>query len=182
MTAAASVRGAAKNRTGATDTTMLIWKVIDANPGITREEIFAKVEQGIPAGWAKRRYAVGRNKQDVEVEALSSTRARSYILSETLLTMRRWQSIARDEVGRYRTLRPLENYHGDPSKIDHTGTRAAEHLTEAYALRTAEKFLASIPSEVLLDPRGRVRPTAADLAAMVQVVRGARRRIPERLS
>ena len=33
-----SVRGAAgKARGGATDTTMLIWKVIAANPGITRD-------------------------------------------------------------------------------------------------------------------------------------------------
>jgi hypothetical protein len=35
---------------------MLIWKVIEANPGITRAGIWERVEHGIPEGYALRRF------------------------------------------------------------------------------------------------------------------------------
>lgn len=51
-----SVRGAATARGGATDITMLIWKVMAANPGITRAGIWERIEHDIPAGYALRMY------------------------------------------------------------------------------------------------------------------------------
>lgn len=52
-----SVRGSGRDRGGATDTTMLIWKIIDANPGITCDEIWEQVEDRIPMGYALRLYS-----------------------------------------------------------------------------------------------------------------------------
>ena len=133
----AGVRGAGVNRSGATDTTMLIWKVIDANPGITREEIFAKVEHEIPAGWAKRRYIqAGKIAGNRAESPAILTRARRYILTESLASIRRTRRIEGSPEGGYETLRPIRFYGGDGERIDATGDQAANHLNERYAWRT----------------------------------------------
>ena len=135
----AGVRGAGVNRSGATDTTMLIWKVIDANPGITREEIFAKVEHEIPAGWAKRLYI---NANKIRVDGTSAARilerARRHAFMQTLAHMRKYGSVAQSAEGNYRILRPIKQYNGNPDQVDATGDQAANHLNEAYAWRTLQ--------------------------------------------
>ena len=118
---------------------MLIWKVIDANPGITRDEIFAKIEHEIPAGWAKRRYINYRKiNADSQSPALILARARSYVVKDILHQMRQWKSVAQSADGTYRTLRPIKCYNGDPASVDATGDHAANHLNEAYAWRTLQ--------------------------------------------
>ena len=140
-------RGAGVNRSGATDTTMLIWKTIDTNPGITRDEIFAKISDRIDPGYAKRRY-VAKNK--ISGDRLLSpeilTRARRFVLSDCLIQMRRWGSVARDEHDRYQVMREIGFYNGNPDHVDETDTKAADHINRAYAERTlfaAGKRLAS---------------------------------------
>jgi hypothetical protein len=137
MSAERGRRGAGVNRSGATDTTMLIWKTINANPGITREEILAKIEDQIPAGWAKRRYI---NYRKITVDSVPSTvileRSRRHVLADTLLHMRQLGSITRDDSGGHTVLREIRRYSGNPEHVDHTGQVAAEHLNRAYAERT----------------------------------------------
>lgn len=119
---------------------MLIWKVIDANPGITRDEIFAKVEHEIPAGWAKRRYIqAGKIGGAAASVPPILARARRYILTEALASMRRTGRIECDGNGN-RTLKPLRirKGEGNPDYVDATGDQAANHLNEAYAWRTLQ--------------------------------------------
>lgn len=133
--------GGARARTGATDTTMLVWKVIDASPGIIGEEIFTKVEHQIPAGYAKRRHRK-RNPHAKYVDDADATYwARRFVLFEDLRNMRRYGSVSKDGDG-YRVLREIKQYRGDPSVVDETGTAAAEHLNAAYALKVLDAVLA----------------------------------------
>jgi hypothetical protein len=44
---------------GATLLIEIIWKAIDANPGITRDDLFAEIEHETPPRWANRRYQDG---------------------------------------------------------------------------------------------------------------------------
>jgi hypothetical protein len=115
---------------------MLIWKTINANPGITRDEIFVKIEDQIPAGWATRRYI---NVEKIHVDDASSTwilrRSRRYILRDTLDQMRKHGSVNRDDSGGHTVLREIRRYNGNPDHVDHTGQIAADHLNEAYAWR-----------------------------------------------
>lgn len=168
MSGSDSVRGAGVSRPGATDTTMLIWKVIHANPGITRDEIFARVEQQIPEGWAKRRYAT---LYKIPSDRLTSGgilgRARREMLTLTLQKMRRYGSIERGDGGGYKTRREIRRYQGNPDAVDETGTRAADHLNAAYALPKAEAAVARVNPE---NPR----PTKAEWEAIVRVVKQAR--------
>ena len=56
---------------------MLIWKVIEANPGITQDEIWNRVQDDIPPGYALRCYAASRtrsNKSWIEMEPRSNFR------------------------------------------------------------------------------------------------------------
>jgi hypothetical protein len=130
-------RGAGVNRSGATDTTMLIWKTINANPGITREEIFAKVEHEIPPGWARRRYI---NHYKISGDRGSSPlileRSRRYVLRDTLGQLRRDGNVSRDGSGRLFVLREIRRYNGNPDHVDHASQAAADHLNRAYAERT----------------------------------------------
>ena len=120
---------------------MLIWKVIAASPGITRAQIWERVEYDIPVGYAMRRYPASR-KAGKNAFIPAST-ARSYVLSDVLQEMRKRRTITREGAGhdsRYTAVRqPL--YRRDPDKIDETGTKAAEHMALAEALRTVEKML-----------------------------------------
>lgn len=134
-----SVRGAGTARAGATDTTMLIWKTIKANPGITRSEIWAKVEHGIPDGYALRRWTAGRPHARVVANGLATTRARSYVLSDVLANMQKCGNIVKVS-GCYSALRQPK-YLGNPEAIDVDGSKAAEHLAVADALRVAEKAI-----------------------------------------
>lgn len=163
MAARRSIRGAGTDRPGATDTTMLIWKVIDANPGITRDEIFDRIEHEIPAGWAKRRYLNQMDRWDRD-RSIDLAAARRYVLTHTLKMMRLHGSIANAEAG-YRTLREIRRYRGRPDQVDATGSVAAEHLNDAYALRTAEAWVA----------RGSSRTSAAEREAIIRVIRAMRR-------
>ena len=123
---------------------MLIWKVIDANSGITRDEIFAKIEHQIPAGWARRRY-VGQAKVKLGAESLGHnltlTRARGFVLTAILKDMRASGSVVRN-AGCYETLREIKQYRGNPDHVDETGTKAAEHLNAAYAIPKIRAFIA----------------------------------------
>jgi hypothetical protein len=116
---------------------MLIWKTINANPGITRDEIFAKIEDQIPAGWAKRRYIHAyKIRGDDAVSPRILWKSRWYVLRDTLDQMRRQGSVTRDDSGRYTVLREIRRYKGNPDQVDHTGQAAADHLNRAYAERT----------------------------------------------
>jgi len=165
-------RGAGVNRSGATDTTMLIWKTIEANPGITRDEIFAKIEHQIPAGWAKRKFAT---HYKITADKLSSAvilyRARSHVLGDVLKHMRYLKSVARDKDGHYEVLREILRYRGNPDHVDESGTKAAEQINAVYALPIAEGFVDRTES---LGPRGKSRPTAKEWAALKRVVRAYR--------
>lgn len=149
-----SVRGAGagRDRPGATDTTMLIWKLIETEPGITRDQILAKIGARVPLGYARRRLAAhmaSRNAPTVRggqaavaapsLNGISADRARRFLVTNSLKGMRASGTVARDGEGAYRVLRPLR-YYGDPETIDITGTKAAEHLDRAYAIRTLRKF------------------------------------------
>jgi hypothetical protein len=125
---------------------MLIWKVIAANPGITRAEIWERVEHSIPEGYALRAHAaeLRKKKPRERTAALGLARARGYVLTFRLQQMRQSGNVTWDGDGRARryaaTRQP--HYRGNPDAIDETGTRAAEHMAVADALRTAEKWLA----------------------------------------
>jgi hypothetical protein len=150
---------------------MLIWKTIDASPGITRDEIFEKIEHEIPPGWAKRRYAVEIGRSE-NVESLPIMNARRYILTHTLRMMRsKHLSIICDDAGGYRTLREIKMYRGNRDHVDETGTKAADHINAAYALPVVEKFVARTEE---LGPRGKSRPTAKEWDAIKQVARAYR--------
>lgn len=168
-------RGAGVNRSGATDTTMLIWKTIEANPGITRDEIFAKIEHQIPAGWAKRRYLHHQSRsygaKPIAPDNLDVRRARSFMLGAALGDMRKCGSVARDAGDGYRTLRPIRLYKGNAEHVDETGTKAAQHLNAAYALPVVENFIARTED---LGPRGKSRPTAKEWAAIKLVAKAYR--------
>ena len=177
-------RGAGVNRSGATDTTMLIWKTIDANPGITRDEIFGKIEHEIPAGWAKRRYAA-MEKHRGKIKALENDPARvlilarRYVLSNTLSQMKYLGSVHREGDG-YSILRALQRYAGNRDHIDETGTKAAEHINRAYAERTlyaAGRRLAQMYGEDI----GAARLTRAETKAFM-IVFGPRDNVPSSTS
>lgn len=178
-----SVRGAGTPRAGATDTTMLIWKVIAANPGITRQGIWEHVEHGIPEGYALRRYFVyretsgsggrtgGGKSRTPRDPGLLLRAARYYVLRHALRGMCRGGSIVSEIVDgdcRYAVGRELR-YLGDPETIDVDGSKAAEHMAMADALRVAEKFL----------KRGSTRLTLKEREAVEIVIRALRaRRLP----
>ncbi len=142
-----SVRGAARSRGGATDTTMLIWKVIAASPGIIRARIWERVEHDIPPGYATRLYSNERarhGKSIAHASAIDLARARGYVLTLALINLREKGNVSWDGEGndrRYMAARPPV-YRGNPDMIDESGTRAAEHMALAEALRVVEKALA----------------------------------------
>lgn len=147
---AESVRGAARPRGGATDTTMLIWKVIEANPGIDRAGIWARVEHGIPEGYALRRlrgHEASRGRYTRDDSLVYLLRARNYVLSHALSYMRKCHLITWEGDGQDRryTAAKQPRYVGNPGTIDETGTKGADHMAVADALRTAESLLARNP-------------------------------------
>jgi hypothetical protein len=150
------------NRPGATDTTYLIWRVIADNPGISAEDLFARVESRIPSGWAFRRWINNRAKNGVRMGSTGPVEpiqpsgsniaaARREVLSQTLAGMTHRGVLRREgEPGTgkrssrytYTVLRPLRKYYGNPDHVDLPGsTRAADHLNAAYGLRTLQEFL-----------------------------------------
>jgi hypothetical protein len=150
-----SVRGAAgKDAGGATETTMLIWKTIDANPGITDDEIFAKIEHRIPAAWALRRYDNDQTSHGLlglratpKAEQLKA--ARRYILRSTLNKLRGTNGgrnnprIRAIENGGYIALEP-PHYKGNLGKLDETGEDTRAHVRIVSALRRVEALLARV--------------------------------------
>lgn len=126
---------------------MLIWKVIAANPGITRTGIWEHVEHSIPEGYATRVYAASlrhRGKLVASGSATNLTRARGFILTDKLYAMRKggavdWEG---DGADRRYTVAREPRYRGNMDAIDETGTKAADHMAVADALRVAEKWLA----------------------------------------
>lgn len=124
---------------------MLIWKVIAANPGISRQGIWEQAEHSIPEGYATRMYARnGGIKSTPDGSGVDLGRARGFVLTLALHHMRRAQSVTWEGDGRDRryTVAREIYYKGNPDVIDETGTKAAEHMAVADALRAAEKWLA----------------------------------------
>lgn len=165
-----SIRGAGTDRSGPLETTQLIWKVIDANPGITRDGVVAKVLPSVPSGWASRRRmpedSPGHRYKTLGPQRLVSLDARKrYLIVSTLAKMVSCRSIAKSADGGYTTLRPLRNYKGDVDRVDETGTVAADHLNDAYALRVAETWMA----------RESRACKASEVEALYRVIRFARR-------
>jgi hypothetical protein len=152
---------------------MLIWKVIAASPGITRAQIWARVEHDIPAGYAKRRFAKSAKYRASE-SARNLETARSFVLSKILGDMRNLGTISTEGVGINRrfTAAREPRYHGNPDAIDETGTKAAEHMALADALRACERVLARG------DPERKSGPAFAggrkDYAALALVVKALR--------
>lgn len=172
-----SVRGAARSRGGATDTTMLIWKVIAANPGISRQDIWEQVEHSIPEGYAQRRYVnARRNRRGVgaRTPAPTPSRARHYVLTDALCQMRALGSITWEGDGadrRYNIVRE-PSYHGNAKAIDETGTKATEHMAIVEALRIAEKMLARANLDTKHGPLVYLRRTEYQaVALLVKAVR-----------
>jgi hypothetical protein len=129
---------------------MLIWKVIAASPGITYGEIRERVEHDIPAGYACRRFERWsyRPKKYIGTDRslpMYLRKARGYILAMALSDMKRNRNITSDGSGkgqRYTVAREL-HYMGNADAIDETGTKAAEHMAVAEALRKVERMLAT---------------------------------------
>jgi hypothetical protein len=138
---------------------MLIWKVIAANPGITRAEIWEHVEHSIPEGYATRMYVRNALKSTPEPSGVDLSRARGFVLTLALHHMRRARSVTWEGDGRARryTVAREIDYKGNAETIDETGTKAAEHMAVAEALRTAEKWLARAKPD-RLDRNGRRGP------------------------
>lgn len=128
--------GVGRPRGGASDTTMFMWLVIEANPGITRDELWAKVETQIPAGYAKRRllrsvksgWVHGPAHPDRVISA-----GRWYVFRVTLDQMRLSGLIVRN--GDCLTVGRRPTYYGNAAALDITNTKAGEHLNRAYARR-----------------------------------------------
>jgi hypothetical protein len=165
-----SVRGAGTPRAGATDTTMLIWKTIKANPGITRDELLAKIEHGIPEGYALRRYANARQSVAANGSAATLWRARRYVLTDALAHLRHQKSAVRVD-GCYSALSPPK-YLGNPEAIDVDGSKAAEHMAVADALGTLEKAIARAKPDIPM--QSPVRLTHKEYEALVLVTRALR--------
>lgn len=143
--------GAGKDQTGVPDaTTVLIWKTIAAHRGITRDELFARIEHEIPDGWAIRALASRRESlrrsnarrrgEDAAAQPPASSppstaSAREYVFGNRLNRMTRARSIACDGDA-FRTLRDLKPPKFDPDHVDETGTKAAQQLDTASAWRT----------------------------------------------
>lgn len=152
-----SVRGAGKARAGATDTTMLIWKVIAARPGITRKQIWERVEHSIPEGYALRIYQRAGLRSVASPCATDLRRARGFVLTNTLNAMRKLGTVAWEGQGEGRQYAVAREPHylGNTEAIDVTGNKAAEHLAVADALRTMKRAVAKV------NPERRGRPGAA---------------------
>ena len=159
------VRGPGRSRGGATDTIMLIWKIIEANPGIDRAGIWERAEHGIPEGYALRRYANSLprdGKRTADISSVQSlARARNYVLGHTLTHMRHsrppmvgWEGLGNDR--RYTALR-LPHYVGDPGTVDETGTKAAEHMARADALRILKAARARVNPAIARGPNLTIR-------------------------
>lgn len=170
-----------KPRPGATDTTMLIWKVIDANPGITADQLFEKIEHQIPSGYALRTYAakVRANSQrdrrrtrggdadrvaspPLTTAGLDPRRARWFVQRSVLSRLIKTGVVGTDDGG-YRIRRPIKRYRGNPDHIDETGTKAGRHLNAAYAYRDAQKAIKRV------NPAN-PRPTAAEWQSITKAV------------
>ena len=126
---------------------MLIWKAIAANPGITRAELWQRVEHGIPEGYALRLYATflrTKGRSGPNGSGPDVARARGFVLSDKLKGMRRRGSVTYEGDGDDRHYFPARalDYKGDADAIEIDGSKAAEHLAVADALRTVEKMLA----------------------------------------
>lgn len=163
-----SIRGAGTDRAGATDMTAFIWKAIDANPGIDREDLIAKVQPEVPSGWAARRKITAidrvismRSHRDNPID-----RRRRYLVVQRLSQMVQNGSIRRDADGNYFVQRPLRRYRGDLSQIDVTRTVAAQHMDTAMAIRTVVAFRR----------RSSHRMTDAELHALDRVIAALRGR------
>ena len=144
------------NRGGPSDTTMLVWKVIEAHPGITMAELFVMVEERIPSGWALRRWSKTVRGQRFTGEDAFFSRtgpaherlvrsARKQVLVDILSGMAKTGSVKREGsrgARRYTAARPLKRYLGNPDLIDMPGsTRAADHLRAAAALQVVEEWV-----------------------------------------
>lgn len=155
---------------------MLIWKTIKANPGITRDELWTKVEDGIPPGYAMRRYAAELNAIERRTgrtpngSGVRLTQARGYVLTHVLARMRGRGSVIRKN-GCYSALKQPQ-YLGNPDMIDHTGTKAAEHMATADALRTLEKTIARAKPNI--PHQSPVRLTQKEYDALVVAVKALR--------
>jgi hypothetical protein len=162
---------------------MLIWKTIKANPGITRDQLWKRVEHGIPEGYALRRYAAElkaierRSGRTPNGSGVRLTQARGYVLTHALARLRGRGSVVRVD-GCYSALRQPD-YRGNLDVIDVDGTKAAEHLAVADALVTVEKWLAGANPDRPLGPSGRRGgvlgpPSRKQYEALVIVARALR--------
>jgi hypothetical protein len=150
---------------------MLIWKTIKANPGITRAELWKKVEHGIPEGYAQRMYARhGVKGWSRDGFLLHPERARNYVLMNSLRSLRRSNKIVLVD-GCYSALKQPQ-YLGDPEVIDVDGNKAAEHMAMADALRTLEKAIARAKPDIPM--QSPVRLTHKEYEALVLVTRALR--------
>jgi hypothetical protein len=147
---------------GASDTTTLIWRIIEGEPGITRDEILTKAWYRIPDRWAKQRYQAalritnqGRGEsgspptgqhswEDVDVD-----RARHHVVVRTLAGMRQRGNVMRDTSGGYHVLRrPRSVRHRSP--VESSGEQARRHSRIVELARGVRPVLESVNPD---DPR-----------------------------
>lgn len=123
---------------------MLVWKAIDANPGIDRAGIWKIVEAGIPAGYALRRYVKMRGWSVAEASATDLSAARSHVLTVALNNLRKLEKVKCEGYEESRTYFTVSRprYAGRVDAIDLDGTIAADHLSLAGAIRTLHDMIA----------------------------------------
>jgi hypothetical protein len=131
---------------GADNVTMLLWKTIELVPGISRDELVARVGPRINDGHAKRRYVpylgakwVGANSHaPTHFKNVDVNRAKRHLVTSTLSNMRRDGSVERDDDGGYHVLRRPRTaaYQENDDVIDVTGEITRHHMRKAEAIRT----------------------------------------------
>jgi hypothetical protein len=111
---------------------MLIWKVIAANPGIDRAGLWAKVEHGIPEGYALRKYESQRNRLKSQADGSAGLlrAARRRVLYQFLWNMVDLGTLTVEGAGndRHYTVGRQPRYKGNIDAVDETGTKAGEHM------------------------------------------------------
>jgi hypothetical protein len=164
---------------------MLVWKVIAANPGITRQGIWDHVEHSIPAGYATRLYIRCAMKSTPDAGGVDLRRARGFVLTLILQKMRTMGTVVWQGNGKERQYvahrQPV--YFGDPEMIDVDGSKAADHLTVADALRRIEGMLVRAARAKEAQKRGShsgswVRGSQKDYDALQVLVKALRAKGP----
>ena len=156
-----NLEGADRITIGTSDVTMRIWKRLDASgeQGLTRGELLELEGPHINRGYARRRYLAQRKRHHRHSVARAGVRettfaltpaptwettelepALNYVITRTLIDMRRWGSAIQLPDGRHIAGRK-PRYYQDEQTLDMTGDRTRLHMNTAETLRLLESFI-----------------------------------------